>query len=117
MTSGEQIWDMIFIDDVIDAIVKTLNSQVGSGEILNIGAGKGYKLRDVGEMIVNLTGNKIALRIGELSTGKGDIPNLVCKTEKALALTGWQSVTSLTTGMRKTIDWYAENLEQVKMNS
>ncbi len=114
MTAGEQMWDLIYVDDVVDAYVKAGQADVASGEILNIGAGRGYRLREVAEMIVSKIGGKTHLRIGALQKQPGEIRHLVCRNEKAKRILGWTPETSLDTGIDRTIAWYRQHLQEIQ---
>ena len=43
-SSGNQLRDFIYVDDVIKAIIKALKNKNMSGEIINIGSGKNLRL-------------------------------------------------------------------------
>jgi nucleoside-diphosphate-sugar epimerase len=110
MTSGEQVWDMVYIEDVVDACEKAINSETDSGEIINIGSGRGYKLREIAELITKIIGGNSQLKIGALPDAEGGIPHLICKIEKAKRLLKWEPHTKLEDGLKVTIDWYKENI-------
>ena len=46
-SEGKQFRDFIFVDDVVDAIIKSLKSSKASGQIFNIGSGKPFKIKDI----------------------------------------------------------------------
>ena len=46
-SSGRQLRDFIFIDDVINAIIKILKNKKTNGEILNIGSNKPIRIREL----------------------------------------------------------------------
>ena len=54
---GNQLRDFTYIDDVVNAIYKTLNSKKTNGELINIGFGKPKKIKDLIKMIVKYVGN------------------------------------------------------------
>ena len=44
-SSGSQLRDFLFIDDLVDAIIKSLKNDKVNGEIINIGSGKPIKIK------------------------------------------------------------------------
>jgi nucleoside-diphosphate-sugar epimerase len=64
-TKAEQIWDFIYVDDVIDAIVECGENDNTKG-IYNLGSGIGYPLKDVITKIRDKINPKISLNFGEL---------------------------------------------------
>jgi len=111
ITSGEQAWDMVYVDDVIEAIHKAVSSEVESGDVINIGSGEGLAIKDIAQMIVAQIDPQARVRIGALPGGKGSISSLVCDIAKARRVLGWQPRTSLQAGLAKTISWYRDNLD------
>lgn len=116
MSSGEQMWDMIYIDDVVDAILKAVSADLASGEIINIGTGRGYPLKSIAQKIVQLIGGNAKVNVGALADAdkSGVIANLVCNIDKAERLLGWRPSTSLEDGLIATINWYHDNLELIR---
>ncbi len=55
--SGQQARDFIYVDDVIDCVLETMNC-LKPGEPLNIGTGRGASFRELAEMACNLLGHK-----------------------------------------------------------
>ena len=116
MTAGEQMWDLIYVDDVIDAYVKVVQADIDTGEIINIGTGEAFKLREVAEIIVGKTESEKLLKIGALPEQAGKIRHLQCRIGKAKKLLGWSPTTSLDIGLERTIAWYRTHLKQVQLN-
>ena len=53
-SSGKQLRDFIYIDDVIEAIIKTLKNESVSGEIINIGSGHPITIKKIIKTICRL---------------------------------------------------------------
>ena len=53
-SNGTQKRDFTYIQDVVEAIILTLNNKKSSGEIINIGSGKTIKLKDIIFKIVEI---------------------------------------------------------------
>ena len=51
-SDGKQLRDFIHVEDVVNAILKSLKSLKAKGEIINIGTGKPQKIKDVINFLV-----------------------------------------------------------------
>ena len=105
---GNQLRDFTYIDDVIDAIYKTLKSKGSNGEVINIGQGIPKKIKDLINMIVKYVGfgepifSKIKFRNDELT-------KLFPSISKANKILKWKPKISLETGLKKIIKFYKDN--------
>ncbi len=104
---GKQFRDFTFIDDVVEAIFKTLKSKKSSGEIINVGSGKPKKIKDLIKTIVKSIGkgkpifSKLRIRSDELKKLYPDI-------SKAKRILKWKPKTELKNGLKKTIKFYKD---------
>ena len=46
-SKGNQLRDFIHVEDVVDAILKSLKSKSARGQIINIGSGKPRKIKNI----------------------------------------------------------------------
>ncbi len=109
-TRGEQAREFNFVSDIIDGYILAAASEEAVGEIINIGNGKEYKIRDVISKILEIVGSKVEVD-NSLPYRKGEVMHFYCSNEKAKRLLGWQPKVSLDAGLKKTIEWYRQKLE------
>ncbi len=114
MTEGDQTREFNYIDDIVDAYLLAAQSPQAAGEVINIGNGVEYRIRDVAERVVQMMGNPIRLLVGALPKRPGEARHFFCNNEKAKKLLGWSPKISLDEGLEITIDWYKKfYLEQL----
>ena len=106
MTAGEQTREFNYVDDIVDGFIKASLTKRAIGEIINIGNGKEYRIKDVVVKILNLRGNPIEPLIGALPYREGETMHFYCDNTKARELLGWNPKVSLDEGLEKTVDWY-----------
>ena len=99
-----------YIDDVIEAYVLAACCEGLAGQIINVGNGMEYQIRDIAEKIVQQMGNPISLLIGALPKREGEAVRFFCNNTKARRLLGWTPKVDLNEGLEKTIRWYKQNL-------
>jgi nucleoside-diphosphate-sugar epimerase len=109
MTKGDQTREFNYVDDIVDAYLLAAFCPKAVGEIINIGNGIEYKIKDVAEIIVKMMGSPIKLLIGNLSKRPGEASHFFCSNEKAKRLLGWFPKFSLDEGLKKTIEWFTNN--------
>ena len=107
--------EFLYVDDLADAIVYTLENTVASAfyeqgiSHLNIGTGKDIRISELAIVIKEIVGYQ-----GEISydaTKPDGTPRKLLDVSRLNDL-GWQSETSLKDGLRKTYDWFLGNLTE-----
>ena len=104
-SDGLQIRDFTYIDDVIDAIIKTLKKKNLSGEIINIGSGDPITIRSVILKICNIVGSGKP-QFGNIQLRKDEIRSLYPSVLKAKKLLNWKSKIKLNLGLKRTVNYY-----------
>jgi nucleoside-diphosphate-sugar epimerase len=106
-TKGEQLCDFCYVDDVVEAIFKTLSIKKTNGEIINIGSGKPTQIKKL-ILLVNKIIGKGHPVIGGLKykdkTNKKNYPNI----SKAKNLLSWKPKISFIEGIKRTIKIFDE---------
>ena len=102
---GTSSRDYTFVDDVVDAIVRTLTHEPALGyEIFNLGASTPVRLLDMVKLLEHETGRKAAIRFE--SEQMGDVPFTYADTTKALHVLGWRATTPFEVGVHRFVEWY-----------
>ena len=108
-SSGEQFRDFIFIDDLIDAVIKCLDAKV-DGKIINIGSGKAIKVKDVIKKIVKFY--KLGRPLfGKIKLRKEEMFKVYPSLLNARKLLGWKARVSFDKGILKTISFYNNTIQ------
>ncbi|MBD3202987.1 NAD-dependent epimerase/dehydratase family protein [Candidatus Woesearchaeota archaeon] len=103
--SGEQMRDYVFVEDVVDANIKSIKK--GDNEAFNIATQKPTSVNELFSIMKELTGYNgepkyASERPGEVFKNFLDIS----KAEKKL---GWEPKYDLKSGLKKTINWFKNN--------
>lgn len=106
MSPGEQLRDFTYVDDVVEAYLKVACCPAALGEVLNVGSGIAYRVRDVMEIIRTLIGGTATVEVGALPCRKGEGREIFCDNRRIRELTGWSPRVSLEEGLRRTVEWY-----------
>lgn len=105
MTAGEQTRDFIFIDDLVEATLTVPQCQdKAKGEIINIGYGIPYKIKDVARKISVIMGKENLVEYGAIPYRASEMMNYYVDTGKAGNLLGWKPKTDIDKGLGITIE-------------
>lgn len=105
LTSGVRRLDWIYIDDLITALCKVIETENLEGLTIDIGSGELVSIRDVVSLLVDLINPNIKPLYGALPDRPKEQERVANLTE-TFNLLGWRPETSLLEGLKYTIDWY-----------
>jgi nucleoside-diphosphate-sugar epimerase len=97
---GAQPFDVIYVSDVADAFVASLERRAGG--VFNIGTGVGRTARQLAELIIQLCGARLSILENPAVEDRG---GPICDVSHAASALGFMAVTALETGLREEIGW------------
>ena len=100
---GSQTRDFIFVSDVVDATIASLERTLESGTF-NIASGNETTVLELARVVQRITGSPTGLEF--LPPRTGDIPRSVADTARAKKELGFEARTSLKDGLSATIEWF-----------
>lgn len=103
-TSGTQIRDFLYVDDVADAFVALTDSDV-EGPV-NIASGRPVLLKDVIYSIADRLGRKDLVSLGALPMPANETPLVAADISRLSGELGWKPQYDLDAGLNKTIEWW-----------
>ncbi len=106
MTYGEQRRDFIYIDDVVDAIINAIKADERvNGEVINIGAGDSFQIKEITTMVANSIGAAVSgfIKFGAVPYRPNEAMDYSVVITRAKELLGWYPSTSLEDGVQQTI--------------
>lgn len=106
-TSGRQLRDFIYIDDVLKAIFFSLKDKKALGNIFNIGFGKPKKINYVIKKINSILKSGMP-QFGKIKMRKDEIESIYPDIKKAKKLLKWRPKISFNKGLIKTIKYYLD---------
>jgi len=107
-SEGKQFRDFIYIDDLINLIIKVLKNKNSRGQIINAGSGKIQKIKNVIKKIIELSkGGKP--NFGKIKLRKDESLIIYPSINKAKKLFNWKIKNDFMNGLRKTIFYYKNN--------
>jgi UDP-glucose 4-epimerase len=99
---GRQTRDLVFVDDIVDALVRSVDR--APGLMINIGTGRETSVQELYDVLARLLQYKEPAR--HSPARPGDIGRSALDSSRAEIHLGWTAYTSLESGLRQTIDWF-----------
>lgn len=104
--TGKPIREFLYVEDCAQAVVKAAEIY-DEVEPLNIGTGIGTSIRELVELVKEISGFKGDIR-WNAEKPDGQMVKIL-NVEKMRNILNWKAPTDLHTGLEKTIRWYREN--------
>lgn len=100
---GEQTRDFVFVDDVVDTNMSAAVTE-NIGEAYNVATGESISIRELAELILELTDS--ASEIRHVTPREGDIDRSNASIEKSVEMLDFEPVSTLDDGLEQTIRWF-----------
>tara|TARA_B100000989_G_scaffold222678_1_gene170254 strand:+ start:6457 stop:7410 length:954 start_codon:yes stop_codon:yes gene_type:complete len=108
--SGIPRREFLFVDDMAEAVVFALENNLPE-HLYNVGTGKDITIKELAEIIQNATGHKGKI-LWDANKPDGT-PRKLMDVSKMKEL-GWESSTEIKDGIKKTYQWFLENIDNIK---
>ena len=106
MSGGREV-DWIYIDDVVDGLIRLAQAGLDDGGYVDIGSGELVTTGDIAERVCSLAGTGVAPVLGAVpdrameQVRKADI-------DATSEILGWRPAVSIDAGLERTYDWYKD---------
>lgn len=108
---GEQQRDFTYVDDAVDAFLLATVANDARGKVFNLGGDQIVSLKEVADLLVEVNGGgRYTIRDYPPDRKRIDIGDYYADYGHIRSVLGWESRTSLKEGLKRTLDFYRENL-------
>ena len=104
LTPGEQIWDYLYIQDVVDALCLMTRKNVAG--LYNLGSGFPVKIKDVALKLAQIIGRVELLEIGQKPYNHDQIMWMQADPTKIARDLGWRPKIKLDRGLQYTVEYH-----------
>jgi UDP-glucose 4-epimerase len=104
---GQQTRDFVHVSDLCRAILLALESDV-SGEVFQIATGVETSIRELAEIVREVTGRSLEVRHGPAR--QGDIRKNYSAVGKVQRVLGWEPTVELRDGLREMWEWFQDRV-------
>jgi nucleoside-diphosphate-sugar epimerase len=107
---GRQMRDFLYVQDVADAFVALLESDV-TGPV-NIGSGQPMTIKDIVYKIGEQMGQSDLIQLGAIPAATNDTPLVIADVKRLFDEVGFQPTYNLERGIEETINWWRSSMSQ-----
>jgi CDP-glucose 4,6-dehydratase len=116
-SDGTPVREFVYVDDVANGYLMLAESiEQARGEAFNFGTNHPVQMLELVNRIIAAAGKagKLESKILLQTKIAGEIDAQYLSADKAQARLGWRASTNLDEGLRKTIDWYRQHLDDIR---
>ncbi len=106
-TAGEQIRDFIYIEDLADAFVKLLDSDIKGS--VNIASGQPIQIKELINKIISFSNKENLINMGKKQPSAYERPQILADTSKLKNQLNWTPQYSLDKALWETFNWWEKN--------
>ena len=104
MTTGEQLWDYLYIDDVARGIIAVAVGETAG--VFNLGCGQSIAIKTIAAMLRDIISPEMPINFGSIAHTRDQIWHMEANIDALIAATGWVPRIDLKTGLFRTIEWH-----------
>ncbi|WP_247731483.1 SDR family oxidoreductase [Halovivax limisalsi] len=106
---GEQTRDFTYVDDVVRANLRLLDTDAADGHVLNVGSTGTITIRELADRVIAETGAAVDPVYDDAK--EGDARHTHADVSKARDLIGYEPTTTIREGVSQFVAWYEDNRE------
>ena len=110
--------DLNYVANTAEGFVLAATAEAAVGRTINLGSGKEISIGELAELICALVGvpPNIECESERLRPDKSEVDRLLADNTLAKTLLGWEPVVEFEEGLRRTIDWFSQHVEEYRTN-
>lgn len=116
LSTGSRPMDWIYVDDVVDALMRMAQCPAADGKTVELGTGVPYTARQAACMLVDLMKAPLAPAFGAVADRKLEAPRFA-NTEATRSLLNWQAAVPFEDGLLRTIEWYSAEVKSGRIRA
>lgn len=108
--------DFNYVKDTVEAFVKTAESEMTIGEVVNVGSNYEISIGDTVEKIIKIIGEEVIINCDEdrIRPENSEVNRLWADNSKIKKITGWMPQYSIDDGLKETVEWIKDNMQYYK---
>ena len=110
---GTQLRDFVYVDDAVDAFLRAGADDASNGQVFNVGGMEPIRHSDLVELMIRTAGSgRSAASRGRPTRRRSTSATSTPTRRRSARALGWQPVTPLAEGLRRTFEFYRAHLDQ-----
>jgi len=108
--------DMNYVANTVEGFLLAAGAPNAIGQAINVGSGREIAIGGLVALIGELMGREIQIesQSGRLRPENSEVDRLMADSRKARELLGWKPAITLEDGLKRSIEWFAANIEKYR---
>ncbi len=104
--------DFNYVTDTANGMLALALCKAAEGEVVNIGSGEEWSIRQTVDMLMEITGHNVPIAIDDarIRPEKSEVNRLLADNTKIKSITTWRPDVPFRTGLERTVEWINSNL-------
>jgi nucleoside-diphosphate-sugar epimerase len=111
--SGEETRDFIFVDDLVDGLIRCATTPGAAGEAFNLGTGVQTRVIDLAKKIIKECGSTSGIEFAPRRAWDKSTHRQAC-IERAQTVLGFQPGVGVSEGIVRTVEWFRQNRAHIE---
>jgi len=107
---GQQELDLVYIEDLIEVLLRTMDYKGKLNHVLEAGTGKTTSVNDLARLIIKMTASKSSIEYAPIRKGE-PFHSITLGDPKTLEKLAYRPQTTLEIGLQASINWYKQFLK------
>lgn len=117
LTGGDEATrDFTYVMDIVDALLRAGYYEQAIGQEMNIASGQEINIREMAELVNELTGNKAGIKLAQRRVWDTK-KRLLASIDRAKELLGYEPQMPFEEGLNNTIRWFRDNWENIQRDA
>jgi UDP-glucose 4-epimerase len=106
---GSQVRDLVYVDDVVRALLLAATTDAAAGQAINVGSGRPVSLKEIATTLIELTGKgNIEYVPFPDEARRIEIGDYVADTTKIAAMLDWKPAIPLREGLERSVRYFSQ---------
>lgn len=108
--------DLSYVSNTVDGFVRAAECPEAVGRTINLGCGREISIEELARLVADFTGKTVEIEREpqRLRPEQSEVERLVADNSVARRVLGWAPSVSLEDGLKMTIDWVREHLDEYR---
>ncbi|GBD13501.1 UDP-glucose 4-epimerase [bacterium HR24] len=107
---GSQKRDLVYVDDVVDALLLAGASPAAEGQVFNVGSGQPVAVGEVARLLVQAAGQgRVEMVPFPEEDASIEVGDFYADCRKIVSVLGWQARTGLAEGLQRTVEFFRQH--------
>lgn len=108
--------DMNYVANTVDGFLLAAAMRSAEGLTINLGSGREISIEELARLIARMSGRRISIvkESQRIRPENSEVVRLAANSALAKTVLGWEPRIGLEDGLRRTVDWFSQHLEQYR---